>query len=292
MAYVYESRVKKQSIVDFFLPRIKKLYPIMIFTVLAVFVLENFGKMLLGDYPLHGENGATQYGWLSLVVSCLGIQTGYFSDGDLHSVNGPAWYISILFLCYLISFLVIKTVKSEKKRRMCFGTLFLLGVIICIFYGFDFPFLYSCCGRGFIGFSLGYLMEKYVNRNKKLGWGWSLILIGETILVLYLTETVFAAQRMVLTELFVYPVTVYLVLKNLSLQRLFDKKIPRFFGRISLFMYLLNFPIFVGIAFVNHVFDLNLAFGNPFVWLMITIGSIMISAGVEKINQVLWKSGH
>ena len=292
MAYIYETRVEQQTIREFFLPRIKKLYPIMILTVLLVFAMENIGRGLLGEFPLHGENGEIQYGWLSLVVSCLGVQTGYFSDGDLHSVNGPAWYISILFLCYLLSLAVIKMVKSEKHRLLCFGALFLLGVFICIFYGFDIPLLYSCCGRGFTGFFLGYLMAKFVNRQKQLKAGWALFLVFEIIVVLYLTETVLVSQRMVLTELFVYPVTVYLVLKLQPVQVFLDKKIPRFLGRISLFMYLLNFPIFVAIAFINQLCKLQINFGNPLVWLMITIGSIMISAGVEKINRVLWKSGH
>ncbi len=292
MAYVYEERVKHQNIWEFFVPRVKKMYPIMIITVFLVFVLENLGRLWLGEYPLHGENGDIQYGWLSLLVSCFGVQTGYFSDGDLHSVNGPAWYISILFLCYLISFFVIKTVKTEKQRLACFSGMFLLGVIICIHYGFDYPLLYSCCGRGFISFFLGCLMEKFVNRQKRLGIVRALVLIIVIIVMLYLTETMFVSQRMVLTELFVYPVTVYLVLKVRPIQRVLDKKIPRFLGRISLFMYLWNFPIFVGIAFVNRVFDLHMVFGNPFVWLTITLVSIFISACVEKLNRVLLKSGH
>ena len=292
MAYVYETRVKHESVADFFIPRIKKLYPIMIFTVLMVFALENLGHFLLGEYPLHGENGDVQYGWVSLVVSVLGVQTGYFSDGDLHSVNGPAWYISILFLCYLISFFVIKIVKSEKHRLVCFGGMFLLGVIICIHYGFDYPLLYSCCGRGFISFFLGYLMEKFVNRQKRLGIVRALFLMIVIVVMLYLTETMFMSQRMVLTELFVYPTTVYLVLKVQPIQRVLDKKIPRFLGRISLFMYLLNVPVFVAIAFINQVFDLHLDFGQPMVWLAITLGSIFISEKMERLNGVLLKSGH
>ncbi|MCR5545814.1 MAG: acyltransferase [Lachnospiraceae bacterium] len=290
MSYVYKKRIKKQGWKEFFLPRMKRIYPLMIATVMVVFAFENLGKLLLGEYPLYGVHGEIQYGWGSLLLSVLGLQTGYISDGDLHSVNGPAWYISILFLCYMISYVFIKKIKNEKHLLFSIFFMFLLGVVIAANHGFSVPLFYSCCGRGFVGFFLGMLMEYFVDVKKPISPLVSILLIGEIVGMLYLIEALWSPQKMVLTELFVYPTSLYLVLKSPGIQNLLDKKIPRYIGRISYHIYLLNFPILVGIAFISKLMNGSLDYNNPLVWLGITAGSLFISSVVYRGKFLFLKS--
>ncbi len=162
MFYVYERRLAAGELTfkRYMLPKIKKLYPIMIVTALLVFGLEWAGKLAFGYFPLHADGGELRYSPLSLLMSLLGLQSGFMSDGDAMVVNGPSWFISILLVCYVIYYFVAAHVKKERARTAIYAGMLLLGVAILL-HPLNVPFLYFCNGRGYFGFFFGVLTAKY-----------------------------------------------------------------------------------------------------------------------------------
>lgn len=285
MSYIYEEKIKELSLLDFLKTRVKKIYPMMIVSVVIVFLLENLGKNILGYYPLYGERGDVQYSLSALLSSILGIQTGYFSDGDTYSVNGPTWFISILFLCYLISFSIMKIGKDKKIRMLCIMGMFFIGVIISFSHGFDFPLLYSCNGRGYTEFFLGILMAKFINREKKIPTFSGVFLLILAFVLCAFTKTYLSEERIILTELFLYPVVFYLVLKTNWMASFLHIKILRYLGRISMPIYIFNFPVLVGIVLMNDYFQMYLDYSKPLVWVFIVEVSILIAMGIGGIQK-------
>lgn len=134
-------------------------------TVCINFILERVGLILLGNYPLHGSdgNGVLRYSVRALLMNLLGVQSGWFSEGDSYAVNGPSWFLSVLFLCYLIHFLLIRMIGNERTRKIVYVLFVTVGIILMLH-----PL--------FIAISLS---GKWQRLHKLLSWCFDVCLSGE-----------------------------------------------------------------------------------------------------------------
>lgn len=276
----YEKRIEsgEAAFVPYFSSKIKKLYPYLMITVCINFILERVGLILLGNYPLHGSdgNGVLRYSVRALLMNLLGVQSGWFSEGDSYAVNGPSWFLSVLFLCYLIHFILIRMVGNERTRKIVYVLFVTVGIILML-HPLSLPFLYQVNGRGYTSYFLGVLMyvclEKVPEKWKKrivipVAW-----VMGVTLFVCATTTIDF----MLLMVCVIYPAIVYLAIYDKISQTILGHPILQWLGKLSLPIYLCNVPIDTGIALANQQFRLSLDFENKWVWLGHILISIMLS---------------
>ena len=99
--------------------KIRKLYPMMLAGTLIVFAAERIGYEILGAFPVHASGGELRYSVLALILSILGVQSGWISDGDTLAVNGPGWFISCLMICYILYYIMcFECVLYRKSGKL------------------------------------------------------------------------------------------------------------------------------------------------------------------------------
>lgn len=61
---------------------------------------------------------------VAFVLNILGLQCGWVSNHDSLSVNGPTWFISIIMICYIIFFIILRSCKMRNEiENVCFFVL-------------------------------------------------------------------------------------------------------------------------------------------------------------------------
>lgn len=279
---------KTISLKEFILPKIKKIYPMVIVTAIIVFLLQNIGYYMYGEYILHADGGEARNSVFALLISFLGMQSGYFSDNDALSVNGPAWFVSILFLCYGIYFLFTSSIKDKWLQR----TLYLIMVVIGGFLIIDVPgvpLLYSVNGRGYFSFFLGVLicdgvsfiedMDRVDCREKlsKIIYVLSLFSCGCAFYFCCIKSNDIPFEPLILA-MFFWPALMYIVMYGYVLRRILSLNIFVLLGKISMPIFLCNFPTDLTIRMVDKAFELELDYKDPFLWILHIIISLMIAA--------------
>lgn len=102
-----------------------------------------------------------------LIVSCLGLQEGFGFYG--YSLNNPTWFVSVLILCYVYHYLLVRLVE---KRRWRMEWVLVFAVLLCQglkAIGADLPFVQSQTLRGYQAFSMGLLLGFFVQNYRVNG---------------------------------------------------------------------------------------------------------------------------
>ncbi len=284
----YEQRLSRREISfgKFMIPKICKIYPLMIVTVVINYVVELIGKYQLGQYPLHGDGGAVRYSVSSLVLNILGLQTGWISNGDERAVNGPSWFISIILVCYILYYLITYFIKNEKVK-ICVYWAMAIGGIAVYLIKLQLPLLYEINGRGYYGFFVGVLISHYIGQwSDKAKRSISLVvLIGVIGAVCY--NVPFDASHLWLEMLVLWPGTVYLAMFAPVIQQILSVKPLVKLGDFAMAIFLCNMPINTIMEYCNKRFHWNLDYGNTGIWLCYVAISLVISWGMYRIFE-LW----
>ncbi|MBQ7359622.1 MAG: acyltransferase [Lachnospiraceae bacterium] len=101
------------------------------------------------------------------IVTALGMQTGgVFS---IQTINSPAWYISVLLICYAVFYLLVRVSNNKKIHIVClFAAMVLLGIAIDT-YAVELPFLNQYTKRGYSSFFWGAIVGQiFKDRDSKL----------------------------------------------------------------------------------------------------------------------------
>lgn len=207
----------------------------------------------------------------NIVASC----TCVFAGGGIRlsslGVNNPLWYVSVLFICYVILFclnrLAIKTEISIKY--FCIAMIFLgLGVH---YYDIDLPFLncYSC--RGFVPFFLVFLLygvySKYSHNLKLFVTSLFTVLICTASMLL---EKMFDDSWAILIFL-LFPSLMFVFL---FLEKFFVSKFTSILGGVSFEMYVWHFPLILIYSTIREYFCLNAAITFP-IMILFSLGLII-----------------
>ena len=85
----YQQRLSegKLTLGSFILPKMKKIYPMMMVSALVTWLLQKIGYAIYGVYILHPDGAEVRNSLKALLVSLLGLQTGWISDNDTLAVN-------------------------------------------------------------------------------------------------------------------------------------------------------------------------------------------------------------
>ena len=149
--YNYKNRIEKIKFQDFFLKRIKAIYPMYIAVVLLT-----LGLYLVDYLSFNNEIYHIRVNFWEITKSIFCIKTGWF-DGDGSPYGMGMYFVNILFLCYIIYFLLAKRIKKAHQFIIVFFLLAIVGFVFMV-SAKNIPFLYSRNGRGYMSFAIGVLL--------------------------------------------------------------------------------------------------------------------------------------
>jgi len=297
----YHERLTNEEIsfADFMIPKMKKIYPIVITTAFITWMLQNLGLYMFGVYPLHQDGGTVRNSVVSLLLSVLGLQSGYFSDNDAMSVNGPAWFVAILFLCYVIYYFITRLIHCKWGQNLCYVGLIILGIfIICV--SPNLPLLYMVNGRGYFSFFAGVMIREVIElmEDPDEEDSYNILKIFTYIIAIVcfiysgyecIIKANYAHRDILILTIFFWPSLVYLTLHGYVLKWIFSFPVFVFLGKMAMPIFLCNFPTNVAIRMCDMHFGWNLDYTNPWLWFAHIILSLLIVFIFHIIFEVSWK---
>ena len=253
---------------NYLFPKIAKIYPLMFFSTMYLFILENLGKWKLGFYPLHGGGGELRFSIQALFSSLCGIQSGWFAEGDTMSVNGPSWFIAVLMLCYIVFFGVIKFCQSRKSEWICYALLLVIGTIFTV-HPVPFPLLYETSARGFLFFFEGCVLHVVMDmakQVKKTNWLRCTVLSLMALIIAIL----FLHGDFIVWQVAAWPCLTYLIFEFRPLDKFLSFAPFVWAGNRSMSLFLGNLPILTTFAWLNIWYEWNVDYGSWTIWILIT----------------------
>ena len=99
---------------------------------------------------------------LGAVVALLGISAWGILDNPM--INNPIWYVSVLFLCYLIFYLILKASRKLNCSAIYFYILIIVLGIYTQLLSINIPLLNYSTSRGYIAFFFGVILSHRINK--------------------------------------------------------------------------------------------------------------------------------
>lgn len=274
---------KKFEIESFYLRRIKRIYPNLIF-ILIVFSIFYF--FFYNEYYNDFETN-----FFSIFFSFFGISNFYYSlNPNLFYFNEEirwlihTWSLSVEIQFYIIFGLIFSLyfrffINNDTKKIFFISTLFFIILFSISFFIFtEIKFIsdyYSLAGRLW-EFSLGSMMYFY-NFKKRLNFN---ILISIFLLTLSLSNLLILNKKIIIVYSIIFVFVSFLISKDLKNNLITN--IIRFFGRLSYSFYLWHL---IAISFLRGFLDF-LIFDFMFIFLVTTFFSFLSYKYIEiKFNK-------
>ena len=226
-----------KSKIEFGKSKIKKIYPAYIVSLVVMLPCTYFGLRPYGSVINTGLKSLMLLGVdLSLLQSVTGMT--FFS----HSLNGVCWFLSCIFVCYIVMAFVIKkidNIRSKREAEVCF----LISIIIVLLLSLAASKIEQ------MNLSGGKINDLWYGHPAIRWW---YLLIGAILGTLYKkTDIEFGT----LTEVGITAVAcVYFVLRN-SLLEIMNQNFLRFFDLLLCSMVLLGFS--KGTGFISQALSNN-----------------------------------
>ena len=272
----YGDRVlnKGISFKDYFLKRLRRLYPLFIFSTAVVLILEVVYKAKMGETFVYGNLDVYH-----VIQNVLCLQNGIL--GTEYSLNAPSWCITICLACYCLMFLVLYLSKTRTCAFYVFCCTAVLGASL-VAADLQLPILNSQMGRGITCFSIGVILYfVYVNREKfhslKLGYV-SLIFLVVIYLVLRFLSIDYLGNPTLAMDLGIAPMMLMSALLIPWLNRIIGNPVLRFLGKISWDVYLFHFPVQCAIKIVDVYMGLGIDYSKKPVWILYVAITIVFAA--------------
>lgn len=226
--YSYGERISKITFRDFIIKRIRRLYPLYLLTTLVV------GGLQLVYYSYEQAFFCHPISLWGLVLHIFGLQNAGFSE---LTFNGPAWYVGILVLMYILYFGGQRYLKSSITVMIGI----LLGAcIVCLNCGY--PLINYNVGRGVVGFFIGVLLCRF-NAIYQV----NLHVVFGTLFLMSALMVIFGASIIGNVVLFYaivfWPLLLLFFLHNQWMTALLRTPIFLFLGKISYDVFLWHFPL-------------------------------------------------
>ena len=240
MAYAFKDRIKEMNFSDYFGKRYFKIMPLYWVTLICCFIVQVYAQFTLG----HTVINTYKLDLLRTYLGILGIECGWFMFDN--PVNGPAWAISVILLCYVVYYIICRISKSESMY-FCLLMLLLFVSLSCIVKEVKIPFFhYDNCSRAYASFVIGALFYEYYIRATKKG---SLLLLAMygifflsyCLIMPYLLHCSIAdvlGNMRITVIIFFIPFAFLLTLYLEPISRFMKTYLMQFLGKISMSIYL------------------------------------------------------
>lgn len=281
MMYRHVAELKEtMTFKQFMGERIKRIIPLLSISVFLEAILRYI------EESLKGQAGFSR-NLLDIVVNALGLQSiGVFS---VNSINYPTWYLSVLILCYVWLFLIIK-VSKKVKCNSCYGYIFMmvLGIVINT-YSWDTIFLNRELSRGYFAFFAGLLLAYYCEKVRKN--------VGELISLLFfccfLALLIMRPNFVATGDFYFYTLLLWIPLLLLALRwksvRDNNCKALILLGKASFSVYIWNEPLSCFRNIIASVFNIDLCTINAMIvfvlgnWLIGICSFLWIEKPISKL---------
>lgn len=233
--HTYKTRIldKKINFFAFVKRKVQKLYPL--------YFLSNLYLLIVNIYSI-GFNNAFKIKDVLIIAS----MTCWGWVKNVRPYNFPCWFVSVLVLCYILYFLLVKLFGANLKYYMisiCF--MVLLGGFL-ILKDYEFPFLYLQNGEAYINFFMGVFLNeillKIKNKNK-----FYLICF-----ILGLLGSINTLEFKIIISLFICPLIIILATQLKHLAKILSC-LPFFLlGKLSMSIFFLHGPLYISFAFLRN----------------------------------------
>lgn len=228
---------------EFLIRRVRRLYPLMMISVILMTVLQWIWFYMEGDW----WTGRPASLWDS-IIALSGLSVGSFFHSVDH-VNGPIWYISVLMVDYVVFYFTCRyLIKREDEKRYLY---FLLPILVGFFidsYGINLPFLTMENARGYVGFFVGVIFEIEIKRLSKTTktivrvFSFGVLLLVGVIFVIYKSSSLYIFDHAYfLMSVLIFP-SFLIAYEPLMHLRIFENRFNTYLGRISFPVFLLHIP--------------------------------------------------
>ena len=230
---------------EFFIKRIAKIYPMMLLSSVAMYILE------LCHYQLHNTwwLNSTPDIW-HFVLSSLGISTGWFLN--ITNANMPVWYVAILFQCYAIAYFITWLIKKYKLSKI----LFVIPIVLALssdgstLAGSNFLWMNYNSSRGlksfFAGVLIAVLIEEYgdfLEIRKTIVCFTSVAVITWVLVIGKVYGSDLVGDLYDVLDFLIYPSVIMLSIYCDPIRKLIALKPFVWLGKISFEIYLWNLPL-------------------------------------------------
>jgi len=276
IANSYKKRIMngKVNFKDYIGSRIKKIYPIMLVTLLVTVIGSGVYKCLTGMYFY-----AKDLSFFSILLSALGMSSGWFYN-DVN-INLPVWYMSSLMLLYIIYFYVA---HASKKNN--FKYLTLCALLVVLGWSFlatpvKFAFTFENISRGYLCFFLGCLLKEAndcIQLNAKKVISGVSLLISLVLFILTIKfgqEEVLGSLRMTLI-LFVFPNLILAAINLRPMGKILEWRPLIFLGKISTDLYFWHFPAFMLIRILAIYCPIQQFYSTGWFYFLIIIYGVLV----------------
>lgn len=290
MVHVYRERIVKRQIgfADFVKKRLIRFYPLMVFSLICVVILQEIHKVTAGivfEDVLIADNSV-----LAFLLNLLCLQgTSLVSS----SFNAPSWYLSIVLIMYILFFVVTYFAGKYGKEKLAYFLMMILGITLAIK---GYPTVFLNC-RGVTGFFAGCVLHEVCSRvcemtdtKKKNAVAWSalLALLFIAVLGIKYSHGLFAASNQVIVvyEIFIWPLCVFLAVCMPWIKWILSRKVFVFLGKISFSMYLIHYPVMILMDNINIACNVGLHYEGEKAFVvyvtMVMVISVLCYYFVEK----------
>lgn len=290
IAYVPKIKSKKMNFQEFFINRTKRLLPYVAVTSLIMWILQVTCYNTTGE--TWGNIGTIRFS--EVIINILTFGRGIMKT---QSLNGPAWYISVLMACYIIGYFITKLyIKTNNKLIYLIPLIIGLGIHINVPFNEEVIFINGTVARGLINFFEGILiyiiLDKYDNINKKLKTTLkisSLIIVIISILVLNdKNNFVYIGDIDIYHSFVILPALIYLSYNSKIVEKISNNKFITYIGNLSFDIYMMNFIIictsYIIIKNLNITTD-QLENKWKLIWCILTAANIIIPIHVSLIRR-------
>jgi peptidoglycan/LPS O-acetylase OafA/YrhL len=247
--YADEIAAGRISPTKYFVRRFARLYPIQLLTLLVTAVLVYLFFFRTGRFPIYPYNGALEF-----VLNLLFLQHGTLERG--FSFNGPAWSLSVEAAAYAVFF----TIAVHGLRLRWAWLAIAVGLVLIlsgVSHGWR-PMLQTAnLGRGLVGFFLGLLIQRLGGRYPVRAVA-SVLGIG-TLPLLLAPNDPNAPSAWVWI---VFGLGLLALQRWPSLRRPFEVRALVVLGDLSLAVYMIHFPVQVGILLALNWVEMPIPFAS------------------------------
>lgn len=268
LSYSYRERIAKREISfrDFLMRRLRKLYPL--------YLLSNL-VMLAGELVQHGISVIN----LKRIVLTLLLQNGGGLE-TAHPYNGPSWFVSALFVCYMAYYFVAYWSKNQTQYGCMIAFGIIWGYSIAI-EGWTPPLSFGRCGAGFLNFFLGCALAEvypHIPKKKWLQYGALLILTVSGFLLMRYGVEVISGDSKVAFAFVLCPLLLYVACGENLISRILGLKPVVYLGKISVSVYFWHFVIYDIFEFIHwKLFAATVGDAAYAVYLVVLILSSVLS---------------